>query len=123
MQILVRTKKVNINVRGLKKNSKIVKAIKNEYGEKIKIIENKEDELIPVRESDWYKKMVKKKTPGMAMRVYRDNMGLTQSQLGEKLGGISRQNISGMENDRRPISKKLAKELSKLFGTSIDKFL
>jgi len=62
-------------------------------------------------------------TPGKYMRVYRDNKKWTQKQLGEKLGGISAQNISHYENSKRPISYKLAVKLSRLFDVSIDHFL
>ncbi|EMO12507.1 DNA-binding helix-turn-helix protein [Leptospira santarosai str. CBC523] len=49
--------------------------------------------------------------------------GLTQTQLGEKLGGIPRSHISAFESESRPIGKELAKKLAKLFGVSVEMFL
>jgi len=57
------------------------------------------------------------------VRVYRDNFGFTQAKLGEKLGGLSRQNVSDMENNRRGISKDIAKKLSKIFKVPVDRFI
>jgi transcriptional regulator with XRE-family HTH domain len=61
--------------------------------------------------------------PGDHMRAYRVSRGITQPKLGEALGGISRQNISDMENGRRPIGKEVAKKLTEIFNTSVEKFL
>jgi transcriptional regulator with XRE-family HTH domain len=57
------------------------------------------------------------------MRLYREMRNWTQTQLGELLGGIKRQNISGMEKNTRPISKEIAKKLSQLFDVSVEKFI
>jgi len=48
---------------------------------------------------------------------------MTQSELGERLGGISKQNISHMERDVKPISRKVAKQLAEIFHTSAGKFI
>jgi transcriptional regulator with XRE-family HTH domain len=39
-------------------------------------------------------------------------------ELGKKIGNFTRQNISNMENGRRPISKAVAKALAELFDVS-----
>jgi plasmid maintenance system antidote protein VapI len=36
---------------------------------------------------------------------------------------VSRQNVSHMENSRRPISRQMTLRLSSFFGVSADKFL
>ena len=59
--------------------------LRSEYGGKLKIYEG-EDEYVEFKETDWYKEIKTKSTPGDAMRIYRDNQQLTQVQLGEKLG-------------------------------------
>jgi len=41
----------------------------------------------------------------------------------EKVGNLSRQNISNIENNRRPISKTVAKKLAEIFNIFIEKFL
>jgi len=69
------------------------------------------------------KKTKARMKPGDHMRAYRVSRGITQPKLGEALGGISRQNISDMENGRRPIGKEVAKKLTEIFNTSVEKFL
>jgi transcriptional regulator with XRE-family HTH domain len=59
----------------------------------------------------------------VVLRIYRENKGLTQLQLGEALGGIPRQHISNMEHGRRSISLKMARKLSLLFGAPFEKFI
>jgi DNA-binding XRE family transcriptional regulator len=60
--------------------------------------------LVDITRTEWYHKMKDKMTPGKRILVYRDIMGLTQKQLGKKLGE-NRKKISDYENDRRGISK------------------
>jgi transcriptional regulator with XRE-family HTH domain len=62
-------------------------------------------------------------SPGENMRVYRELHGMTQAELGAKLGAFTRQNVSNMENGHRPISKATAKRLSELFDVSVEKFI
>ncbi len=82
-----------------------------------------DEEYVNLMETDWHKEMKAKRTPGKAMRIYRENFGYSQTKLGELLGGLSRQNVSGMENNRRGISKEMAKKLSKIFKVPIDRFI
>ncbi len=79
---------------------------------------------VPVNsdQSEWFKKMDKAATPGMALRVYRRNAGLTQEEL-EKKTGILKANLSGMENDKRPIGKSSAKKLAVVFECDYQRFL
>ena len=89
----------------------------------VEIIENEDDELEDVFESTWYKNIRAETTPGDNLRIYREIHGMTQEQLGEKLGGIPRQGISNMENGHRAISKKTAKKLAEIFDVSVEKFI
>lgn len=84
--------------------------------------ENDDDELIDSEQSEWFKKMEKAATPGMALRVYRRNAGLTQEEL-EKKTGILKENLSSMENDKRTIGKSSAKKLAEVFGCDYQRFL
>ena len=54
-------------------------------------------------------------TPGKAIRADRGLRGWTPNVLAQKLG-ISIQNLSAMEHDRRPVSKKMAAKLSQVLG-------
>jgi transcriptional regulator with XRE-family HTH domain len=107
MQIIVRTP--HIRVEG-EVTDDLVEYLRQRFGE-IEVIEDDEDELIEIIESDWYRSIKPTITPGENMRVYRELHGLTQSELAAKLGAFSRQNISNMENGHRPISKAVAKRL------------
>jgi len=68
-----------------------------------------EDEYIDIEETDWYRKIGEKRSHGMTVKIYRENAGLTQRELGLKLGNFSGKYISDIENNRRNISKEMAK--------------
>ena len=97
--------------------------IKKEMKYTVDIDDDDGDEYVDITETDWYKERKANRSPGKAVRVYRDNFGFTQAKLGEKLGGLSRQNVSDMENNRRGISKDIAKKLSKIFKVPVDRFI
>ena len=90
--------------------------------ESISIMDDDGDELIDPTEMDFYKEMKASETPGGNLRFYRRLVGMTQQELAEKLG-MSKHHISDMENGRRAISKKTAKELATLFDTSVERFI
>ncbi|MBI4793037.1 MAG: helix-turn-helix transcriptional regulator, partial [Deltaproteobacteria bacterium] len=69
-----------------------------------------DEEYVDITETGWYKEIKAQTTPGDAIRVYRENFGLTQAQLGERLGGLPRQTISGMERGKRSVSLAKAKK-------------
>ncbi len=119
MQVHVKTPRTRINIDG-NISKKLLKVLKEDYGDSL-IIED--DEWIDITETRWYKKAKDGMKPNDYMRSYRESRGMTQDQLGKKLGGISRQNISGMENGRRSIGKEVAKKLADIFNTSVEKFI
>ncbi len=61
-------------------------------------------------------------TPASALRGYRHREALTQAQLA-KLAGVSKQNISDMENGRRAIGKDVAQRLGKALNVPWKRFL
>ncbi len=87
------------------------------------IIENEDDELVEITRSDWYRDIRSQITPGENLRIYRKMHGLTQEALGNRLGNLTRQNISNMERGSRAISKRVAKKLAEQFDVSLEKFL
>ncbi len=121
MQAHVKTPHIKIDIEG-KIDNKVLKVLKEVYGNKVKVIDE-DNELINVFETDWYKNIKAGMTPGKYMKIYRENHKLTQEELGIKLGGITKQNISHMERGVRPISKKTAIMLSKMFSVSVDRFI
>ena len=98
----------------------LLSVLKKVYGKKMTVAD---DEYVNIRDTDWFKKIDGKMTPGRSMANYRKLMNLTQTQLGEMLGGIPKQNISQMERDVRPISKKTAKLLAALYKVSVENFI
>jgi len=77
------------------------------------LIIEEDEEYVDVEETDWYKKMRANMTPGAALRVYRQNAGLSLADLSEK-SGVPKGHLSQMENGKRPIGKNMACKLSKV---------
>jgi DNA-binding XRE family transcriptional regulator len=82
-----------------------------------------DDEVIDVMESEWFKSISKKITPGSVVRTYRENLEMTQQQLAEKSGVGNSSYISDIEHGRRPISKNLAKKFAEIFNVSLEMFI
>lgn len=122
MQAVVKTPHIEITIRG-DIPPKLLSLLREEYGETMRLIEDTEEELVNVFESDWYKGIKENITPGDNMKIYRELHGWTQKELGEKLGGIPRQHISNMERGLRAISLRTARKLAKIFDVPIEKFL
>jgi DNA-binding XRE family transcriptional regulator len=119
MQVHVKTLHTKIDING-KISKKLLKVLKEDFGQDL-IVEN--EEWVNAEEMDWYKKSKKNMTPGKYMKTYRETRGLTQEKLGLMLGSLSRQKVSDIERDRRPLNKEVAKKLAEIFNTSIEKFL
>jgi plasmid maintenance system antidote protein VapI len=100
-----------------------MEVLMSEYGRDVQLTRDRDDELVDVFETDWYKNTKKKMTPGTYMKIYRENRKMTQVELGKILGGLPRQHVSNMENGVRPISKKIAIRLAKVFDVSVENFI
>ena len=122
MQAVVKTPHIEIKIKG-DIPLKLLELLKEEYGKNVKVTKEKDDEYVNIFKSDWYKKIKKNIKPGDNLKVYREIHGMTQTELGQKLGGIPRQHVSNMERGIRTISLKNAKKLSKLFKVSVEKFI
>ena len=59
---------------------------------------------------------------GNLLKGARLREGLTQKDV-ERLAGISQNNLSAMENNKRPVGKSVAKKLAKIYKTDFKKFL
>jgi DNA-binding XRE family transcriptional regulator len=123
MQAVVKMPHIEISVKGAVIPPRLMKVLKKEYGQELTLIDDEGDELVNVFDTDWYKGIKKNMSPGKYLRIYRENKGLTQAGLGEVLGGIPRQHISNMETGRRAISLKMARKLSIILNTPIERFL
>jgi len=122
MLAVVKTPLIKIKIEG-KISKKLLTILREEYGSDVQIVPQKDDEKQDVFETDWYKSTRAKMTPGKNLRIYRQNKNMTQQELGNLLGAMPRQHISNMEKGIRSISKKVALKLSKIFNTSVEKFI
>ena len=80
-----------------------------------------DEDLVPVENTDWYKKAKAKMTPAKALKIMRTNAGLTQKQLADKIS-IAKQNYNSLERGSRPISMMMAKKLADALGTTYTMF-
>jgi DNA-binding XRE family transcriptional regulator len=122
MLAVVKTPHTNIRIKG-RIPPKLIDLLQDEYGKAVQITPEADDEKVDAFQTDWYKSIKKELTPGTYMKVFRQNKRMTQDDLGKALGGFPRQHISNMENGSRPISKKTAIKLAKLFDVSVSKFI
>ena len=81
-----------------------------------------DDVKIEEDDMDWYKEEAAKDTPGRILRFYRKLKGMTHLELAEMLG-TSKQFISNLENDRKPISRMMAKKISLIFNVPASRFI
>lgn len=102
---------------------KVVRFLKEQFGQDVEVLEDNSEELVNVFDTDWYKITNSNTSPGDVLKIYRENAGLTQEELGRKLGKFTRQKISDMERGKRSISKEAAKKLSRIFQVPVDRFL
>ena len=102
---------------------KVLDYLTLEYGNGLEILDSDKDESVNIFDTPWFKNINKTSTPGESLKIYRQNLKLTQGDLGKKLGGFTKQNISDMENGRRNISKDVAKKLCVLFDVPVERFL
>jgi DNA-binding XRE family transcriptional regulator len=74
-------------------------------------------------QSDLHKKISASMSPSIWLKRLREAHGLTQEELGKKIGKVSDKRISDWESGRRSIPKSAARAFSKWFGVPPDKFL
>jgi DNA-binding XRE family transcriptional regulator len=122
MLAVVKTPHIEINIKG-EIPEKLISVLEEEYGQDVEISEEDDEELVDIFETDWYKDISARMIPGDYLRIYRENFGFTQAELGKRLGNIPRQYISNMERGTRNISLKMAKRLAKIFDVSPEKFI
>ena len=101
-------------------SGKDLRFLKKHFGESLTV--KYDDDIVDCHDADWFKEVEPELTPASNLAFYRKLMKMTQAELGEKLG-ISKQVISDMEHERRSISKAMAKELSKIFDVSVERFI
>ena len=122
MQAVVKTPHIEVRIKG-DIPPKLLFVLEEEFGTDLLLEEEQDDEVVNIFETDWYSQIKSSMTPGDNLKIYRENRGWTQAQLGEMLDGVPRQHVSNMERDLRPISKKTARKLARIFNVSPGKFI
>ena len=122
MQAVVKTPHIELRIKG-EISPKLISVLEEEFGSELLLEEEHGDQLVDVFETDWYAQIKSKITPGDNLKIYRENLGWTQAQLGEMLDDIPRQHISNMERGVRSISKRTARKLAQIFKVSPAKFI
>lgn len=102
------------------------------FGESIRVIddgpsrerdvEDDGGESVDFRDTEWYKETKKRLTPSYNLRFYRKLSRLSQKELAGMLG-VSKQLVADMEHERRSITADTARELSRVFQVSVEKFV
>ena len=116
MLAVVKTPRIDVRIKG-DVPPRLLRLLKTEYGPALKLHESDDEETVDFFKTTFYRKVKKRLTPGMYVKVYRENFNLTQEQLGSKVG-VSKSFICDIEHNRRSISKEMAKKFSKLFKIS-----
>jgi DNA-binding XRE family transcriptional regulator len=106
-----------------KLSGKVMSALMKEYGSAFNIVEDEDDDLVEVFDTEWYKSVKAKTLPGDYLRIYRENKGWTQAELVKKLGGIPRQHISNLERGQRSIRVNVARKLADIFSVTVERFI
>jgi DNA-binding XRE family transcriptional regulator len=102
---------------------KVLTVLQSEYGKALHVTADKEDrELLDIFETEAYREFKRNVKPGDYARIYRENAGLSQVELGEKLG-VARSYICDVEHHRREISKHFAHLLADFFNVSVARFV
>ena len=122
MQAVVKTPRIEVNIRG-ELSPKLIAVLEEEFGKALLLTEEPDEETVDIFTTDWYREIQSKTTPGDTLKIYRENHGLTQAQLGEMLGATPRQHVSNMERGIRPVSLKTARKLAQIFKISPGKFV
>lgn len=119
MLAVVKTPRTNLRIQGFIPRP-VLKVLRSEYGKALEVKQDKDDEeMVDFFETDIYKDFKKRAKPGDYVRTYRENLGLTQAALGEKVG-VNRAYICDVERGRRAVSKDMAKKFSQMFRISAE---
>ncbi|VEN74308.1 Helix-turn-helix protein [Candidatus Desulfarcum epimagneticum] len=103
--------------------SELLQYLTQTFGQDVEALEP-DEEWVDIFSTAWYQETRSQTTPGEILKIYRENRGMSQAELGRRLGETwSRQKISDLEHNRRPISKDIGKKLSRLFGVPVERFL
>ncbi|MBO8469901.1 MAG: helix-turn-helix transcriptional regulator [Spirochaetes bacterium] len=119
MLVVVRKPPIEFSIKGTVPE-KLIRNLVREYGPDNVSMEY--DDMMNAMDMDWFKEESAKDTPGRTLRFYRKLAGMTQPELAAKLG-TTKQIISNMENDKKPISRMMAHKLAEIFDVPAARFI
>ena len=119
MQAVERTHHIDLHLFG-QGIQQVIEALKASYPD-IEFYDD-EEQLIDSEESSVFQQIESDITPGIKLKIRRENKGFTQHDLSDKTG-IAVSNISLMENNRRPIGAKTAKLLAVALNCNPSEFI
>jgi DNA-binding XRE family transcriptional regulator len=119
MLAVVKKPPIEFTVRG-EIPAKYLELLEKDFGPALSVFED--EETMPVTEMDWYRETKEKETPGDTLRLYRTLHKMTQETLAAQIG-VTKQKISNMEHNAKPISRKTAYQLSEVFKISPGRFV
>ncbi len=103
--------------------SQVLQYLTQTFGQDFEVCDP-DEEQIDLFGTAWYQEVSTHTTPGEILKIYRENRGMSQAELGHRLGMTwTRQKISDLEHNRRQISKEIGKKLSRIFGVPVERFL
>jgi len=122
MLAVVKTPSIDVRIEG-DLPPRLLHCLKSEFGGKLRLAQQNADERsVDFFETDVYREVKRDMTPGMYLRIYRENRDMTQDELGGKVG-VSKAFICDIEHDRRGVSKEMAKRFSEIFNISVARFI
>ena len=71
----------------------LLDSVKRDFPMDVEILE-RDEEYIDYFDTDFHRETVAGMTPGKVVRIYRENHGWNQAELGRKIGGVAKQNVS-----------------------------
>ncbi len=122
MRVIDKSKQINISIDG-KGVEQLLELIRNHFPEAyIQKEAHDDEEMLEWNATELAQEIKANKTPGKLLRAYRLREGMTLVELAEKVG-TKYPNLSAMENDRREIGLKMAKNLGEVLKLDFKKFL
>ena len=100
----------------------LLQLLRDYYGRRL-LLRDYCEPMRDVLNAPLYERVSLQMKPGDYLRFFRQDNNLSQSELGKKLGRLSRWDLSKLENGRRSISRRMALRLARFFDVSVDKFI
>jgi ribosome-binding protein aMBF1 (putative translation factor) len=119
MLAVVKTPRTDIHMRGFIPMP-VLRVLHTEFWKNLTVTSEKDDnKLESVFDSSEYKEFKDRVSPADYIRTYRENSGLTQTELAVKLD-VNRAYICDLEHGRRAFSKQFAKKMADFFKISLE---